>query len=44
LVRPNDRCPEIAFSDQQKAENEDTEIIMEKRRIILKFCLGTFAD
>jgi hypothetical protein len=31
LVRPNEQCPEMAFSDHQNAENEDTETIMENR-------------
>ena len=31
LVSQIERCPEITFSDHQKAENEDNETIMENR-------------
>jgi len=31
VVSQIERCPEIAFSDHQKAENEDTETIMENK-------------
>ena len=42
MVSQIEWCPEIAFSDHQKAENEDTETIMEYRWIFLKFRLGIF--
>ena len=42
LVSPNERCLEIAFSNHQKSEDDDTETIMENRWILLKFRLGMF--
>ena len=44
MVSQIKRCPEIAFSDHQKAEIEDTETIMENRWILSKFDMACLCD